>query len=803
MRTTASSQWVWIFAGALPALSLGAGCGDDTAATTTGTSAGGFGGSGGDDNTTPSSSSASGSPTSSSSSSSAQSSSQSSAQSQSASSGGEGGAGAGGGTGGTGGSGGTGGGATCGNDLLDDGETCDGAELGGVTCADEGFVGGTLGCNADCELDTSGCTTCGDGVVDSGDECDGDDVGGNNCSDVDPDFISGTLACASDCTFDLDLCVGALCDDNAINGNEECDGVLLGGEDCVTQGFVSGTLACSSPSCQFDTSGCESCGNDAIDGDDVCDGTDLGGATCTTVPGNFTGGTLGCAVGCAALDTSACTAFPQPGVGELVISELMINPNGTNNDFPDTTAEWIEVTNPSVGTTYQLRDCVLSSNGVDETFDVDLSVAPGEAITLAKLIPGFIADFTYPNGFNLSQSDDFVTITCGADEVDTVAYSSATGFTGLPTGASIQLDPGFTSASQNGDGDNWCNSATIGAGFTSGDFGTPGEANPSCGVAPEFTINFCELQSPLTITGVEGTSSTVFGQVRIDGLTNLTDSNDLNALVLASVGFGPDGTDPDGNVSWQFTAATPNAGYNSGSPGYTVNQDEYQATFNIPAAAGSPYDYAFRFSGDGGTTWTYCDSTGGAYTPADAGQMTSTPSNQTFDLYFSEYVEGEPGTNKALEIYNAGADDIDLSACQIRLYRNGAATFLAANTLALSGTVAPGATWVVCSEGQTHFDVALCNATEADAMDFNGDDALELVCSSIVQDVIGQHIGVDPGAGWGISPTDTVNVMLRRNCPHVSDTDGTDAFVPAAAWTGTNYLIATADDDLGIFSGCP
>lgn len=43
MRTTTGNRWVWLFAGALPALSLGAGCGDDTTGTTT-TSGGGFGG---------------------------------------------------------------------------------------------------------------------------------------------------------------------------------------------------------------------------------------------------------------------------------------------------------------------------------------------------------------------------------------------------------------------------------------------------------------------------------------------------------------------------------------------------------------------------------------------------------------------------------------------------------------------------------------------------------------------------------------------------------------------------------------
>jgi hypothetical protein len=39
-------------------------------------------------------------------------------------------------------------------------ETCDVADLGGKTCGDFGYVGGTLGCNAACDVDTSRCATC-------------------------------------------------------------------------------------------------------------------------------------------------------------------------------------------------------------------------------------------------------------------------------------------------------------------------------------------------------------------------------------------------------------------------------------------------------------------------------------------------------------------------------------------------------------------------------------------------------------------------------------------------------------------
>lgn len=46
----------------------------------------------------------------------------------------------------------------CGNSELDPNEMCDGAELFGQTCEGLGYLGGTLGCHANCTLDFSSCT---------------------------------------------------------------------------------------------------------------------------------------------------------------------------------------------------------------------------------------------------------------------------------------------------------------------------------------------------------------------------------------------------------------------------------------------------------------------------------------------------------------------------------------------------------------------------------------------------------------------------------------------------------------------
>jgi len=51
-------------------------------------------------------------------------------------------------------------------------------------------------------------------------------------------------------------------------------------------------------------------------------------------------------------------------------------------------------------------------------------------------------------------------------------------------------------------------------------------------------------------------------------------------------------------------------------------------------------------------------------------------------------------------------------------------------------------------------------------------------------DVIGQ-IGVDPGTGWGTSPTSTENATLRRKSSIFDgDVNPYDAFDPSIEWNG-------------------
>lgn len=112
----------------------------------------------------------------------------------------------------------------CGNGMIDEGEDCDGANLGDATCASRGFPGGELACGDACTFDDSGCTAvgdaCGDGVIQEGEDCepgDPDDLNDATCMSVANQLGGDGLACNSNCTFDTSACCiadGFGCSDN-------------------------------------------------------------------------------------------------------------------------------------------------------------------------------------------------------------------------------------------------------------------------------------------------------------------------------------------------------------------------------------------------------------------------------------------------------------------------------------------------------------------------------------------------------------------------------------------------------------
>lgn len=148
--------------------------------------------------------------------------------------------------------------------------------------------------------------------------------------------------------------------------------------------------------------------------------------------------------------------------------------------------------------------------------------------------------------------------------------------------------------------------------------GYSGEAS----ALPHYTIGWANLQWPPslthTISPINRTQD-VYGQVWIDNVTNQPGPT---PGLIAQLGFGPEGTNPDGNPAWIWEDASFNV--DSG------NNDEFKASL-LPETIGT-FDYVYRYSTTNGRDWLYADLNG----PIPAGNLPPNPGkltvNSTGDL---------------------------------------------------------------------------------------------------------------------------------------------------------------------------
>ncbi|OKB08283.1 ExeM/NucH family extracellular endonuclease [Aeromonas salmonicida] len=163
-------------------------------------------------------------------------------------------------------------------------------------------------------------------------------------------------------------------------------------------------------------------------------------------------------------------------------------------------------------------------------------------------------------------------------------------------------------------------------------------------------------------------------------------------------------------------------------------------------------------------------------------------------LLISEYLEGS-SNNKAVELSNLGATPVDLSQYRLALYANGKPlTDAPTNSLALQGTLAPGASLVLANPSANAEILAKANQTSGNLV-FNGDDALVLYRGSEIVDSFGQ-VGGDPGTAWVSGSVSTLDMTLRRKATVTTGrTDAAGPFNPAL-----EYVAAAKDDASGL--GC-
>jgi len=198
----------------------------------------------------------------------------------------------------------------CNNGVREGAEECDGSDLGGATCGNQGCTGGSPSCSASCTLDYGTCTGCPvcdlDGVCEAGEDCVGCP---NDCaSSSGPSCGDGMCSAA-----DGEDCVQCPADCNGLQSGKRANRFCCGDGDGVNP------ISCNNAQCSTGGWMCtDTTTQPACCGDLVCEGAEPAGGCevdCGPAPfcgdGSCNGGETSCS--CSG-DCGAPTAKESPGV---------------------------------------------------------------------------------------------------------------------------------------------------------------------------------------------------------------------------------------------------------------------------------------------------------------------------------------------------------------------------------------------------------------------------------------------------------------------------------------------------------
>lgn len=159
------------------------------------------------------------------------------------------------------------------------------------------------------------------------------------------------------------------------------------------------------------------------------------------------------------------------GTGDLVITELMPNPN----DFSDTDGEWVEVYNADGAAVNMAGLHIFTAATARCTFTGTLAanaitLAAGIATPASNGLPNLV---TCADPIILTNTGQTVAVgpPSPGPVIDTTTYAAST------PGASLSLDPGSWTAAGNDSALNFCPGTFP---YFSTDLGTPGALNPAC-----------------------------------------------------------------------------------------------------------------------------------------------------------------------------------------------------------------------------------------------------------------------------------------------------------------------------------
>ncbi len=408
--------------------------------------------------------------------------------------------------------------------------------------------------------------------------------------------------------------------------------------------------------------------------------------------------------------TCADLGVTDLAAGDLVITEILFDPAAVG----DGAGEWFELYNDS-GASVDLYGL--------EIFDTD-AVTQGDLVTVTSSVVvanatyavlgrfdtatngGVDLDYAYGPDHTLTNVIDELFVGNGTDTLDTVAWDNGVTFPD-PTGASISLDPGILSPTDNDDGANWCAATSS---FGDGDLGTPGSTNDSCGPADKAIADLVAgdlviteiLFDPAAVGDGAGEWFEVYNaagaSVDLEGLeifdTDATTQGDLvivgESLIVQAGSytvFGRYDTAGNGGVTLDYAYGRDHTLTNAadelflGNGTDTIDSVAWDngATFPDPTGASIALDPGSTNAtdNDDGDNWCAALSTfgdGDLGTPGIVNDACPSADLGVEDLAAGDLVITEllvdpdvvgDGAGEWFEVYNAAAGSVDLDGLQI------------------------------------------------------------------------------------------------------------------------------------------
>ncbi|MEQ1570240.1 MAG: lamin tail domain-containing protein [Myxococcota bacterium] len=181
--------------------------------------------------------------------------------------------------------------------------------------------------------------------------------------------------------------------------------------------------------------------------------------------------------GTPSVDSGSVVVATAVEPGELVVSEIMPDPNAVDGDF----GEFVEVTSLASRALDLVGLTFADDDGDGFTVEGSLVLPVGGRLVFgpsddASANGGVSVDRSYDvEAFKLGNEGDTVSISRGAVPIDVVVYEAVTW--GLTEGASLSHDPSALDPIRNDDAQSWCIGQSP---YGDGDLGTPGAPNDPC-----------------------------------------------------------------------------------------------------------------------------------------------------------------------------------------------------------------------------------------------------------------------------------------------------------------------------------